>query len=256
MKIWTIGGRIGVGTLVLICLLLFSALSFAGDDDDSATVWYATSLSGSGANSLDGAVSGVSIGPKDTAIVAESGTSRLYLYMAIFSDPAEDSPDIILPDDIGAGVTAWKLAKIYIDAIEIEGNAAVTGYISGKIPPTDVKTGTVTLSGVSQRGGIVTNMYASSEVTCIAAAATKGDSVIAYLVNDMTSGSTLWFQINSADKILNYSSFAAGTGAGTSYYYLSSSSTSGTTGEGISLISPADGFWIVYESGSPSVGSK
>ena len=240
----------------VLCVLLSFSTVFAVDDDDSATVWYATSLIGGGSNSLDGAISGVSIGLKDTAIVAESGTSRVYLYMAVFNDPAEDSPNIILPDDVGAGITAWQLAKIYIDELEIEGNASVTGYITGKIPPTDVRTGTVTLSGVSQRGGIVTNMYASSEVTCIAAAATKGDSVIAYLVNDMISGSTLWFQINSADKIINYSSFAAGTGAGTSYYYLSSSDTSGVTGKGISLISPADGFWIVYESGSPSVGSK
>ena len=241
--------------LITLLILLFATCAFAGDDDDAATIWYVKGITGGTANTLDGAISGVSIGPYDTALASHTD-GFIYLYRATFTTALEDAPNVVRPDDIGAGVTSWELAGIYASAINVEGNAAVTGYLSGRIPVTDVTSGTVTLSGVSQRGGIVSNIYASSEVTCVAAAATKGDSIVAYLSKDMISGSTFWFQINSADKILNYSAFKTGTGAGTSYYYLSSSDTSGVTGEGVSLISPANGFWIVYESGSPSVGSK
>ena len=71
----------------------------------------------------------------------------------------------------------------------------------------------------------------------------------------MISGSTLWVQVNSSDKIVNSLEFVTGTESGTSYYYLSNDETSGVTGEGITFISLEDNKWYVYEDGSPTQGS-
>ena len=152
--------------------------------------------------------------------------------------------------------TSLTIANLTVTGTNSVVNLDASGRLTGSLLVTDINTGTVTLSGVSQRGGLVTNLNAASEVTGVFSAASKGDSAIVYLTKDMISGSTLWVQFNSADKIINYSSFKTGTAAGTSYYYLSDSTTSGVTGNGISLVSPADGYWIVYTNGSPTVGSK
>lgn len=98
-------------TGALVLLFLLTGTAFAVDDDDAATVFYATSLSGGGSNSLDGAVSGVSVGKQDIAIVtipgSITGTSAFALYKATFTSEAENLPTVVRPDDVGGGVTSW-----------------------------------------------------------------------------------------------------------------------------------------------------
>jgi len=114
MKIW----KIGIGTLVLLFLLTCPA--FAVDNYSGSEVFYVTSFTESGANSLDGAVSGVSIGASDTAIVTTydkaSGVTRVTHYGVTRATEAEDTttypPTVIRPDDVGAGVTSWRIADV------------------------------------------------------------------------------------------------------------------------------------------------
>ena len=159
--------------------------------------------------------------------------------------------------DLGATLT---LVNLTVTDLTVGGTNAVvnldaSGRLSGSLPITDIVTGTVTLSGVSQLGGMVSNCNATSAVTAVLGTASKGDSVIFSLCSDMISGSTMWVQVNSSDKIVNSLNFVTGTGTGTSYYFLSNDETSGVTGEGISLIAIEDNKWYVYEDGSPTQGS-
>jgi len=124
--------------IIAITLFLCSP-AFAVDDDESHTVWYASSLSGGGSGSLDGAVSGVSIGPYDVAIVKyvdTSGVTRVNVYYVTLYSEAESLPTVIRPDDVGAGVTSWHKIDFgypdttYMDRIDAQ---AVRSGASGVI---------------------------------------------------------------------------------------------------------------------------
>lgn len=76
--------------------------------DDYHGIWYATSLTGGGAGALDAVASGVSISEKDSAFVVMD--NRAYLYHVTLSGKAENSPKIIVPDDVGIGLTRFELS--------------------------------------------------------------------------------------------------------------------------------------------------
>lgn len=96
---------------LFLCILFSFSTAFATDNDDSHTAFYASSLIGGGSGSLDGAISGVSIGPYDIAIVrtSESGVSVTRFYNVTLTSETEDVPTVIRPDDVGAGVTSWHI---------------------------------------------------------------------------------------------------------------------------------------------------
>ena len=98
-------------SLIITCAIsLCFSMAYAGDNDDRHTIWYASSLTGGGTGALDGVVSGVSIGPKDSAIVVNSSASGFGgQYYVTLTSEAERSPIVIRPDDVGGGVTSWHL---------------------------------------------------------------------------------------------------------------------------------------------------
>lgn len=99
--------------IYLLLSILFSfSITFAGDNDDSHTIFYASSLTGGGSGSLDGAISGVSIGPKDAVIASDSTAGLVYFYHVTLTSEAENAPYVVRPDDVGAGVTSWELSKV------------------------------------------------------------------------------------------------------------------------------------------------
>lgn len=210
----------------------------------------------------------------DRAIVVyESGISRYYGYFKYDASgtTAENTsahPYYIRPNDYVSSGVWYEVLGNFIDLnadltianLTVTGtntvvNLDASGRLSGALPITDLNNSSstpFTISGTSLYGGQITNLSASSEVTAVVAEAQKGMSAVFTLAKDMISGSTIWVQFNSADKIINSSAFVSGTGTGTSYYYLSDSTSSGVTSEGITLISPANNQWIVYEQGSPT----
>lgn len=90
-----------------IAVMVFCAVAVNAADYDQ--IWFASSPTGGGSGSLDGAVSGVSIGPNDVAIV-EDGSTYL-VYEAKLSSAAESTPYVIAPDDVGGGTTRWHLME-------------------------------------------------------------------------------------------------------------------------------------------------
>lgn len=94
---------------VILCYLFIFSLLSQSVYASPHRIWFATSLTGGGTGSLDGAVSGVSISANDAAIVATSG-GTFYQFKADTNTLAENAPWIIRPDDVGGGVTSWILA--------------------------------------------------------------------------------------------------------------------------------------------------
>ena len=255
-------------SIIISALLLFAVNAHA------IVTYNCNTWTGGTARALD-AISVDDLSDGARAIIFYSSGATTYLGLAEYvasGTTAENTsahPYFVRPDDYSSsGVwverpaswvdlqTSLTIANLTVTGTNTVVNLDASGSLTGSLLVTDINTGTVTLSGVSQRGGLITNLYASSEVTGVFSAAAKGDSAIVSLVKDMTSGSTIWVQFDSADKIINYSTFVTGTAAGTSYYYLSDSKASGVTSEGISIVSPADGYWFIYVHGSPTVGSK
>ena len=230
---------------LIICAISLCSMAYAGDNDDRHTIWYASSLNGGGTGSLDGAVSGVSIGPKDIAFVSGtiSGASIFYLYNVTMTSEAENAPYVIRPDDVAGGVTSWHMM--------VSGSGVSTAQnIVGGVSTYNITTST-TATREMMGGSFIGNYGAASEVTLTMSPAFKGASCNISLDQDRTSGSTLWVVFNAADTIINQPDFATGAGAGTSYYYLS-----GTTGaSSISLIGKATNIWRIFEEGSPTQGS-
>lgn len=225
-------------SIVIIFLLCFSVSVYAGDNDDASTIFFATSISGGGSGSLDGAVSGVSIGPNDAAVVVDSGLN-VSIYKVILTDPSENIPSIILPDDVGVGVTAWSLCRI-ISGVSTEdtivGGVSVYNLTSSQ-----------TMTREMMGGSYIGNYGASSEITVTLLTAFRGASFNISLDQDISSGSTLNIILPSGDKIINYPDFVAGSGSGTSYWYLS-----GTTGESITFVGKDTGIWRVWTEGTLS----
>jgi len=95
-------------SILFLILLAWSSTAYA---DNYHRVWPFTSLTGGGSGSLDGAISGVSINPNDAAFgtYVEGGVTKWALLRVNTSGAAESSPDIITPDDVGAGTTRWGL---------------------------------------------------------------------------------------------------------------------------------------------------
>ena len=119
--------------LIIACFLLLSGTAFAVDDYSGVEVFYVTSFTGGGANSLDGAVSGVSIGPNDTALVSlfdpGTGVTRVYHYGVTLVSETETTdypPAVVRPDDVGGGVTSWRIADLGYPVISVA-NVIVSG---------------------------------------------------------------------------------------------------------------------------------
>ncbi|MDD5006837.1 MAG: hypothetical protein PHC68_00375 [Syntrophorhabdaceae bacterium] len=101
---------------LLFALIVFFSASVA-IADDTRKVWYATSLTGGGVGALDAVVSGVSMGPYDTAITM-SGAS-IYIHRVTLNGGTESSPYLITPDDVGAAVSRWELATIFASGFQL-----------------------------------------------------------------------------------------------------------------------------------------
>ena len=228
-------------SLIITCAISLCSMAYAGDNDDRHTIWYASSLTGGGVGSLDGAVSGVSIGPSDMALVKGSFGANLY-YVTLTTE-LEDSPHVIRPDDVGGGVTSWRL-------FPLGSGVSTVSTIIGGVSVYNITTST-TATREMMGGSFIGNYGAASEVTLTMLPAFKGASCNISLDQDITSGSTIWVVFNAADTIINQPDFTTGAGAGTSYYSLS-----GTTGaSSISLIGKATNIWRIFEEGSPTQGS-
>lgn len=233
MKLWKIGGRIGVGTLVL--LLLFSMPAFAQDDDDSATVWYATSFTGGGQNSLDGAVSGVSIGPNDTAMVSvfdpKSGTTRVTFYGVTLVSESEDTstypPTVIRPDDVAGGVTSWRITEIGFPQLTTIKNLRAD-YVNAGASVFVVYSG-VTLTADMLAGGM---LYTFNTSPIVLGIPTITGSTPYFMVADMAGGGVT-VQTTDADPL-----YDSDTTDGTAYFVNAGNSRHQAT------------FNLVYESGS------
>lgn len=261
---------------LLIATILILLVHFLNIPAHAIITYNVSGVTSGGSRDLD-ALSVDDLNNSDRAIAAiRSGNSLFYSYYLYDSsgttaEQTNKHPYTIRPDDYATG-GAW--TEVSVNWVEFTGDLSIanltvtnnltvggtntvnnldaTGRLSGSLVETGITTGTVTLSGVSQRGGVVHNRAATSGATVVMAAASKGDSVIIVLARDMFSGGTIWAQFNSADTIINSTSFNCGTAAGTSYYYLSNNGTSGVTGEGINLIAIAANTWYVYEDGSPA----
>jgi len=238
-----------------------------------------TALTGGATRALD-SYSISDIGNNDRAIVAyTSGTSTyigFYQYDSSGTTPENTSthPFYVRPDDyVSAGVWvelpfAWvdlvgrlSINDLTVIDLVVSGtntvvNLDASGRLSGALPITGVTSGNVvTLSGASLYGGMTSNPDGTGGCTVTVGEAVKGMSHVFALAKDMIAGSTMFILFNASDKIINASAFVGGSGSGTSYYFLSDDTTSGVTGEGISIIAVADNTWYVYEDGSPTQGS-
>jgi len=137
-------------SILFLFLLIVPSMAYA---DNVERIWPFTSLTGSGSGSLDGAISGVSINPNDMAFgtYVEGGVTKWALLRVITSGAAESSPDIISPDDVGAGVTRWRLvtssdqnlrAESSVTFTQISASRALTGasiYINKPTSGTSVQ---------------------------------------------------------------------------------------------------------------------
>ena len=95
--------------LLLLPLLLLCTHSPA-HATEKCQVWPVYgALTGGGSGSLDGAISGVSIGKNDIAFVVLDG--RAWIFSATTSACTDDGEYCIAPDDVGAGTTRWELAQ-------------------------------------------------------------------------------------------------------------------------------------------------
>jgi hypothetical protein len=226
-------------------------------------------LTGGNARALD-YISVNDLNNGDRAIaVYTSGATPYYLYFkydssGVTAEQTSSHPYYIRPNDFSAsGVwyevgpswvylnTDLTIANLTVTGTNNVNNLDASGRISGRLPITDIASGTVTLSGISLYGGVTHNYQANSEVTAYVSQCLKGMSAVFNLAKGISAGSTMWVTFAPSQKIINKNTFVCGTTAGTSYYYLS-----GTTGSGISLVSVAENVWYVYEDGAPTQESR
>ena len=228
-------------SILFLFLFIFSYVTYA---DEVKRFWVAPSSIGGGSGSADGAISGVSINATDRLIVITANDEVLF-YKVTNDSATENYPYVMSPDDVGAGTTRWTL-------VDIASGVSTVRPIVGGVSVYNL-TASQTLTREMMGGSFTGNYGAASEVTFTALPAFKGASFNISLDQDQTSGSTIWVILNSSDKILNEPDFVAGTGAGTSYFYLS-----GATGPSISLIGKDTNIWKVHEdanNGSITQGS-
>ena len=116
----------GLTISLFIIILVFASPAFGAWSSGNTHFWNAIGLTGGDA-ALDG-ISGVSIGPMDTAFTVDVTGQTVYHHRAdIAGGRVESSPNVIIPDDIGAGVTAWMLldsrvSGFYANRIYVQGN--------------------------------------------------------------------------------------------------------------------------------------
>uniref|UniRef100_A0A6H1ZLJ1 Uncharacterized protein n=1 Tax=viral metagenome TaxID=1070528 RepID=A0A6H1ZLJ1_9ZZZZ len=98
--------------ILAVFVLLFTAPSAYADSKDRTHTYH--DLTGGGTGSLDGSISGVSVGPKDQFIgtYTTGGVTRFLFYRVTTDSVAEVVPFRIRADDVGAGATTYTLTAI------------------------------------------------------------------------------------------------------------------------------------------------
>ena len=107
--------------LFIILLVLFTFLLPNSASARDAWVWAATSLIGGATGSIDGHAY-VELQDKDICITGVQGGKTYHHVFNSASAAAESSPDVILPDDVGASNGRWLLIDSYsekLDGIEV-----------------------------------------------------------------------------------------------------------------------------------------
>jgi len=133
-----------IGILLVLFLLVFAVPASAANN-----IWWRIGLTGGG-TALD-AVTGYSDGDGAIVIQDDGGTYKGYLYRydsVPTGSPAEDSPDVIAPDDIGAAAGRWMLVEFYAKVLVVsqgtspgqvtfyEGSGGGTNYYILTVPST------------------------------------------------------------------------------------------------------------------------
>lgn len=227
--------------IIIVAIMLMTGIAYAGDNYHR--VWVATSGIGSASGSADSGIAGVSINANDRLIVISLADGVLF-YRVTNTSAAENYPYVIRPDDVGIGTTSWEL-------VDTSSGVSTVRTIVAGVSVYNL-TSSQTLTKEMMGGSYIGNYGALSEVTYTMLTAWKGASCNFMLDQDQTSGSSIAVIFPTGDKIINAPNFKVGSGAGTSYYFLS-----GTTGaDSITLIGVATGVWKVFEYGSPTQSTR
>jgi len=100
--------------LIILAVLLFTASSAYADSKERTHTFH--QLTGGGAGSLDGAISGVTPNATDQFIGIDnsSGNSVFLFYRVIMDGTAENVPLYVRADDVGAGNTSYQQIDPFI----------------------------------------------------------------------------------------------------------------------------------------------
>ena len=244
---------------IALLILLIATPAFAVDDDDAATIWYVKGIEGGTANTLDGAISGTSIGPYDTAIASHPNGSA-YIYRATFTTNLENSPYVIRPDDIAGGTTSWELVSFQVLNFYVGGTitgasdfTTTTGTITGRSKHHNLSSGTLET--------LITSGVSSIYISAVSAAARDPLSGVSVLIpsppasgydisfimeNDTAqAGTTTSVHFDASDTIATADTFIAGA----SKYVMSGT----TDAQMIFMHSTGVSTWFVRTTGSPTV---
>jgi len=239
----------------ILVFTIICAIALCSTAHAKYKIWSATAVYGGATGALDKAISGVSIGPYDSAIVTNTsaaGVKAVYTYMATFTTAAEDIPYVIRPDDIAGGVTSWELVNVVVPTLYTQAIAA-TGAINGLSKHINLSSGTLET--------FVTAGVSSIYVSAVSAAARdplSGVSVlmpsppaagydISFIMENSTyeKGTTAYVTFDPSDTIATADTFIAGA----SKYVMSGT----TDAQMIFLHSTGVSTWFVRTTGSPTV---
>ena len=116
---------------IIVGLLLLSVTpAWATWVNGQTSLWPAVELTGGG-DALDG-IAGASISQNDKALTHSVTRGAVYLHYVATGSEAESDPTYIRPNDVGGGVTTWKLLRVveYGDHAASQVTAFVTAMLS------------------------------------------------------------------------------------------------------------------------------
>ncbi len=244
-------------TLAIIVLLLFGLATIAY----SATVWKSSgrylwrrsALTGGGDNAIDGYPAS-QMGIYDMMVSMDQSGGTIYWYKVdISGGTVESSPERIVPDDIGQGVTSWVLFhsqvssfyanKIYVQGIRWDDGAGniVWSKVSGATPALTGVTPWET--GTTGTAGSPNVQYAEGEGIDVTISADGTSSKVAIAGEDASTSNKGIALFDSKDFTVNAGTVSAISAGITAF-------SSATTGTGVSQFSISPGSDITV---TPSV---
>ena len=193
-----------------LCLLVPSLVMA----DSYERLWWASSATGGGSGSMDGAISGVSINATDACIVVDSNKNAA-LYKVALDSASEYAVNgvyqVVAPDDVGAGATRWHLTKIYAAQFDFRSGTTIPtlDYVNAGASKYFVYSG-VTLTADMLAGGMLYLHHTGSPIVLGWPLVTTGSTAFA-MVKDMT-GSGVTVQTTDGQTLYGTN------GTGTAYF--------------------------------------